>query len=268
MSRSAGRRGSVLILIPVLASLVLALSGAVGRRGREPLRPRAGEGHRHVPRTARKGGGAADREVRRQGRQEARARQRSRRPRPEGPAQAARRGVRRQDRRARCHAPGVRPRVRQRPGRQEDRHAGRPRRRHLGRRRQGRGSSTPASTTSTTTRTTCRTVVDPEFLHNYKGGYDFFNNEPTRWTTTATARTSPASSPRRRTAPRRRRRAGRRPVRVQGPRRGRQRRLFGLIAALEWAVDHDIDVVNMSLGRLTKCPGPRRRRSHAVMRAA
>ena len=106
-------------------------------------------------------------------------------------------------------------------------------------------------------------VVDPEFLDIYKGGYDFVNNDADPMDDNGHG-THVAGHPRRREQrlPRRRRRARRRPVRAQGPRRDGSGDYSGLIAALGWAVDHDIDVVNMSLGgheRLGGAAGGRRR---------
>ena len=212
MSRSAGRRGSVLILVPVLASLILALlaPAAVAAASHSAVERAKVIVTFHGP-----PGKAAERVIEKYGgkvRRAARARQRHlARPRPARPAQAARRGARRPTGRARftvSDRPVVaaatlprRPRVRQRLGR-EARSARRPSTPPgiRGARRQGRGHRhrhrlhprrparhavrrrprVPAATTRAATTSSTTT--------------------PTRWTTTATGRTSRASSPPRRTA--------------------------------------------------------------------
>src|SRR6185503_18753387 len=92
-------------------------------------------------------------------------------------------------------------------------------------------------------------VVDPEFLHNYKGGYDFYNNDADpmddngHGTHVAGILAAEHNG-----------------YLVVGVAPGvdlyalkvlsaaGEGASSGLIAALGWAVDHDIDVVNMSLG--------------------
>jgi VCBS repeat-containing protein len=91
--------------------------------------------------------------------------------------------------------------------------------------------------------------VDPEFLHNYKGGYDFFNNDAdpmddnghgTHVTGILAAEHNGYLV------------VGMAPdvdlyaLKVLGASGSGD--YSGLIAALGWAVDHDIDVVNISLG--------------------
>ena len=105
-------------------------------------------------------------------------------------------------------------------------------------------------------------VVDPEFLHNYKGGYDFVNNDADPMDDnghgTHVAGILAAEK------------NGYLVVGVaphvdlyalkilDAAGNGDE---SNLILALQWAVDHDIDVVNMSLGTHTRRPGARRPRS-------
>ena len=131
---------------------------------------------------------------------------------------------------------------------------GRPRRRDQGRRHQGRGHRHAASTTSTTSRPR---TSRPSSTRS--------SSATTRAATTSSTRSTPGQRaagrqrprhacrghPRGREErlPRRRRRAAGRPVRAQDPRRERARASSPTsILALQWAVDNDIDVVNMSLG--------------------
>ena len=145
-------------------------------------------------------------------------------------------------------------RVRQRLGRRPHRHEGRPRRRASGAPASRSRSSTPASTTSTTSRPRTSRRSSTRSSSATTRAATTSSTRSTRratgrWTTTATAPTSRASSPPRRTATsssasRRRStctrsRSSTRPATATSP---------TSILALQWAVDHDIDVVNMSIG--------------------
>ena len=108
-------------------------------------------------------------------------------------------------------------------------------------------SSTPASTTSTTLRRPSSSTRSSSATT--RAATTSSTTTPTRWTTTATAPTSPGSSPRSTTAISS---SASRPavdlyaLKVLGASGSGD--YSGLIAALGWAVDHDIDVVNISLG--------------------
>ena len=110
-------------------------------------------------------------------------------------------------------------------------------------------SSTPASTTSTTTPTTCRMSSTPSSSTSTRAATTSSTTTPTRWTTTATARTSPGILA-----------AEQNGYLVVGVAPGVDLYALKILGAhgegdvlrpdpaLGWAVDHDIDVVNMSLG--------------------
>ena len=92
-------------------------------------------------------------------------------------------------------------------------------------------------------------VVDPEFLSNYKGGYDFFNNDDDPMDDNGHGTHVAGIIA-----------AEHNGYLVTGVAPGvdlyalkilnesGEGEYSGLIAALGWAVDHDMDVVNMSLG--------------------
>ena len=92
-------------------------------------------------------------------------------------------------------------------------------------------------------------VIDPEFLNNYAGGWDFVNNDNDPMDDNGHG-THVAGIARRgeERLPRRRRRTRRRPVRAQGPGGGRHGRLLGPHRGTRLGCDHDMDVVNISLG--------------------
>ena len=223
MSRSAGRRGSVLILVPVLASLILGLlAPAAVAAASHPAVERAkvivtfhGPPGKAAERVIEKYGGKVDKKLALVNGLAARV--------PKGQLKqlAGEPGVKTVEPDVTLqafdleydNAWGVKTSAR-RPSTPRASGATASRSR----------SSTPGSTTSTTTRTTSPYVVDPEFLHNYKGGYDFVNNDADPMDDNGHG-THVAGHPRRREErlPRRRRRAGRRPVRAEDPRRGRQR---------------------------------------------
>ena len=126
---------------------------------------------------------------------------------------------------------------------------GRPRRRDHGRTASRSPSSTPASTTSTTSPTTSRTSSTPSSSSNYKGGYDFFNDDADPMDDnghgTHVAGILAAEK------------NGYLVVGVAPAVDLYALKILGatgegdvsdLILALQWAVDNDMDVVNMSLG--------------------
>ena len=131
----------------------------------------------------------------------------------------------------------------------------------------GPASRSPSSTPGSTTSTTSRRDVDPEFLGNYKGGYDFFNHDADpmddngHGTHVAGILAAEKNN-----------------YLVVGVAPGvdlyalkilgatGEGEISDLIPALEWAVDNHMDVVNMSLGTHEVSPALETAVANASMR--